>query len=230
MQLNLEDQRIRQARMVWEAPTANVDASSRGIQMLHSLNVVPHGQYISTELAKKHDYTLSHAATAKLPIQFLGYAPAFDGTKVYQGIGTDWALMNISTDPILQQHNKYPMPRVVLRSIRQAIKTGMDFDAIFVAHEIPAGYAHAGISIPYELIMPPPPHRTLQRLRYLDQVISIFHALTTFVVATPIMAVSFATAILQYDPILFGLHIDRQNYIQNQPFAMWYYLTHWTWD
>jgi len=230
MQTNLTNQQMNQARMVLEAPVAQVEVPSRGIQMLHSLNIVPQSQHISSVLAKKHDYTLSCTMQTGLPIQFLGYAPAFDGAKVFRGQGTDWAFMNISEDPIFTRSDKYPMPRVVVQSIRRAVNAGMDFDAIFIAHEVPVGQIRSGTPIPYELIMPPPPRRTLQRLHRLDKAISIFHAVALLVASAPVVVVSFAAAMTQLDPILFGLHIDRQNSVQGQPLAMWYYLTHWVWD
>jgi hypothetical protein len=230
MQTNLTDQRMYQARMVLDAPVAQVEAPSRGIQMLHSLNIVPQSQYISSALAKKHDFTLNCATQTGLPIQFLGYAPAFDGVKVFRGQGTDWALMNVSDDPIFTRRDKFPMPRVVVQSVRQAVKAGLDFDAIFIAHEIPSGQIRSGTPIPYELIMPPPPRRTLQRLHHLEKAISIVQAAAMLAASVPVVAVSFAAAVTQLDPILFGLHVDYQNCVQGQPFAMWYYLTHWVWD
>jgi hypothetical protein len=42
-------------------------------------------------------------------------------------------------------------------------------------------------------------------------------------------AAAFVSTATTYDPVLFGLHVDRGVVVNGRPLALWYYLTHWDW-
>lgn len=236
------DERQRIARMVFEAPVADVPQVGRWPVLLETLAIQPATQNlpvpISTGMVPLHNHTLERAQRRRLPLRFLGYAPAFSGTRVYPGANSDWALMNVTEDTLFKAfNNRLPMPKAVKRDLMRVTQAGIDFDAIYVAHEIAPGIVRSGENVPLDLVMPPPPPGFTRRANALgDLTESLWWGVGQFITASllavglmPLGAATGTFAAASYDPVLFGLHIDKARYAQGRPLALWYYLTHWYW-
>jgi len=186
-------------------------------------------------LIQQHQRTTALATDKNLPIRFLGYSPIFTGTRVYRGQGCDWALMNLTSDPLFYANGeKLIIPAAAATDIKTAVKAGINFDAMFIAHEIPSGSVKPGESVPLELIAPPPPPQVKQRLEKLDAaaetfwqgVVSAIGGILGAAAATA-SAVAFPLALV--DPVLFGVYVNDSWIFNGKPFGMWYYVTHWYW-
>lgn len=123
-------------------------------------------------LFQRHTEIVSKVEEHHLPIQFLGYAPLFQEMRVYAGQGADWVMMNLTDDPsfkvqqnwVLGPKGRLIVPENVYKDIQSYRKTGIDFDAIFIAHEIDQGQVHSGMPVPVELLLPPIPIELKEKL------------------------------------------------------------------
>jgi hypothetical protein len=173
-----------------------------------------------------------------LATRFLGYAPLFHGhPQIFRGQRSDWAMMNLTDDPTFRD-GRMIVPRVVARDIRKTLKAGINFDAIYVAHEIPSNSVLPGEEVPLDLIMPPPPQRLLRRIAWIERVVagwwSGIWSTTRGVLAGAAVGVAIATFPLTMafaaDPVLFGVNFEPAYRFGEDPIGMWYYLTHWDWS
>lgn len=194
---------------------------------------------IDCQLAIQHESLMQRVHDRGLATRFLGYAPMFRGhPKIFRGQRSDWAMMNLTDDPTFVD-GRMIVPRVVARDIRKTLKAGIDFDAIYVAHEIPTNSVQLGQKVPLDLIMPPPPQRLLRRIAWIERIVagwwSGIWSTTRGVLAGAAMGVAVATfplsvAFASADPILFGVNFASDYIYGSDPIGMWYYLTHWDWS
>lgn len=73
--------------------------------------------------------------------------------KLIPGTSFDWALMPVENDPLYLDPRGFPMPEMVIRRLKKMRKAGVDFDAIWVAHEIRKG-KREGQSLTVEDLLP----------------------------------------------------------------------------
>jgi len=198
--------------------------------------------FLSRELVQRHQHVQTLAAQHHLPIQVIGCAPTFSEPRVYRGVGTDWAFMNLADDPSYYANGEQLiMPQRVINEINRMLAVSIDFDAVYIAHETPQGSIQPGQPIPLEAVMPPPPASLARRLQMADQVADTFWK----VVGTSIVGLGAAAALVaggvaaaplalsslaSLDPILFGVLLDKNHRVGGEHIGLWYYLTHWTWD
>jgi len=245
MALNDVDSKRVKAQLILEAPVAEVPSQGHWPTMLQALAIQPNTRNlpvtISPTLLEQHQITMQRAIAHSLPTKFIGYRPAFTGTDIFPGLDCDWAMMNLTHDPMYYYSGqKLIMPEVTIRDLLNVLNAGINFEAVFVAHAIPQGSIRAGQSVPLELILPPPPAQMTQRLNTLARItdalwFGVGKTLKTTasamaaIAALPVAAAVGLASVASYDPVLLGLHIDRSRLLNNRPFAMWYYLTHWYW-
>jgi len=226
---------------LFQAPVVEVPEGQWSI-VLKTLELQPTvQQFLGTcpqTLIQQHQKTTALAIDKNLPIRFLGYSPIFTGTRVYRGQGCDWALMNLTSDPLFYANGeKLIIPAAAAADIKTTVKAGINFDAMFIAHEIPIGSVKPGESVPLELIAPPPPPQVKQRLEKLEATAETFwqgigSALKGLVAVGTTAAFLPAAGVLSLaivDPVLFGVYIDHSWTFNGQPVGMWYYVTHWYW-
>lgn len=196
----------------------------------------------SRSLILRHQETLHLARLGNLPLLFLGYAPVFSGQRVYQGRDCNWAMMHVGDDPVFRLHRqRLYAPKTVRNLLARITAAGIEFDAIFIAREIPVGSVKHGEPVPLELLMPPPHPKTRERVSVLEEItvnwwnfVAKALAVTLKGVATGAMAVAAAGAglasLATLDPVLFGVQFDAAWHVDGYPIGMWYYLTHWVWS
>ncbi len=190
-----------------------------------------------------HEQTMAITVRESFPVTLIGAAPALSGMRVYRGQETDWVLMNLSSDPLYTQM-RMPLPNRVKKELKAYVRAGLDFEAIYVAHEIEVGRLTLGQPLTPEMLMPPP-RGFAKRAEMLSSAsqglwriaatvglaaVGTAAAMGTVAAATAGAGLApLAAAALTYDPILFGLHLDRSVSVNGRPLALWYYLTHWNW-
>jgi len=183
-----------------------------------------------------HEQTMAITVREGFPVTLIGAAPAVSEMRVYRGQETDWVLMNLSSDPLYTQM-RMPLPNHVKKELKAYVRAGLDFEAIYVAHEIEAGRLTAGQPLTPEMLMPPPRgfakraemlSSASQGLWRMAAIVSIA-AIGAAAATASAGSAPLASAALTYDPILFGLHLDRSVSVNGRPLALWYYLTHWNW-
>ena len=227
-------------------PTVRV-IDPRWSAMLNTLGIHPTVAMRTTQdarpLTQAHTKIEVAAAKHRLPVQLLGYATLFDGTKLYPGAKTDWVMMNLSQDPMFYSNgNRLTLPEAAAKDVKRTVAAGINFDAIYIAHEIPAGQVWPGQPVPLELIAPPPSPQATRRLQAMEQrSIGLWDTVQSCLArmarigkgAANTLASASMTAmalpLLALDPILFGIHFDDSWHFAGQPMAMWYYITHWRW-
>ncbi|HEU5101919.1 MAG TPA: hypothetical protein VFU22_23015 [Roseiflexaceae bacterium] len=172
-----------------------------------------------------------------LPIRYLGTMPLFDGHRVYSGDRRDWVLMPIQADPLHDDRDGFPIPKRVLKDLRMIRRSEIDFDALYIAHEVPMGTVREDRAIPRGLLTPPAP-RAMQRLSgYLGLTSSALWMLATL----PIAASAAIGGVLNrgalnlgvtvgLDPILLGVLVGHNRPVRSQEPAAWFYLGHWTYN
>lgn len=70
------------------------------------------------------------------------------------GARFDWAFMPITADPLYRDRRGYPMPREVIARLRRLRAAGVDFDALWVAHEVERGRLVPGKPLTVDDLLP----------------------------------------------------------------------------
>lgn len=194
----------------------------------------------------RHEQTMAITVRHDFPITLVGAAPALHGTHLFRGTETDWALVNMAQDP-LYTHGQMSLPEIVKRDLSRYLRAGLNFEAVYVAHEIEAGKLNPGQPLTLDVIAPPPSRGFARRADALSNgVQGMWRGLGKAAVgaakgfgdvlaagasigAAGAASTAFVSTAVSYDPILFGLHVDRGVVVNGRPLALWYYLTHWNW-
>jgi hypothetical protein len=94
----------------------------------------------------------------------MGFSRIADRPQVVAGAETDWIVLPADLDP-LYQHGKLPAPDAVRARVAALLNAGIQFDALAVAHEVPAGaFARVRTSSALQELLSPPTPRSLSVL------------------------------------------------------------------
>lgn len=219
------------ASELFQAPAVEV-SDARWMVALNTMQLQPTARNLpvapAKQLLERHTKTMRIGQKENLPIQFIGYAPTFKGTRIYEGPTYDWIMMNLDEDPqYLKFGRKLVAPRVVVEQLTKMHRCGISVDHIYIAHEVPKGSVKPGQEVPLEAILPPLPAEKVKRVSgYADNADRVWRILTAGLVGIADAALSLAALPLGLDPVLFGVLTDPST---KSEFGMWYYLTHWLW-
>ncbi|MBC7264769.1 MAG: hypothetical protein H5T64_10520 [Chloroflexi bacterium] len=178
---------------------------------------------------------------ADLPVLQLGTMPLFSGHRVYCGEYRDWVLVNLAEDPLFHDRDGFPVPKRILRHLRAMQKAGVEFDALYVAHEVEKGRIREG-GVTAEVLMPSTPKPVARLSGWLgtaarvtwglaaaplaaSAVVSAAVAAGAVAVAPALMALG--AACLTLDPILLGAVVAPGRPVEEGETAYWFYLAHW---
>ncbi len=207
---------------------------------------------ISRDVVSKYNRAMELTQKHDLPVRFMGYAPAFDGVRIHRGQKSDWVVNAIDIDPLYKSGgNTLYVPPAVQENVGRTLRAGVNFDAVYIAHEILPDSVRPGQPVPVELIMPPPPPSTVRYSGDLEAASEAYWqgmlklmrfpfrataALASVAVGAAAIAVGGAAVIgaaaltaASLDPILLGLYLDKAWKYNDQYLALWFYLTHWYW-
>jgi hypothetical protein len=172
-----------------------------------------------------------------LSIEFLGTMPLFSGHRVYPGYNRDWALINLADDPLYRDRDGFPVPKRILKSLRRIQRSGIEFDAIFAAHEVPAGSIREDRPIDAKLLAPPPPapmQRLSQRLGNASNLLWMLAGLpltaSTTIGGMLNRGVAGFGEMIGLDPVLLGVAVARGRPVAPPEQSAWFYLGHWAYN
>lgn len=213
------------------------------LEAFHTDTVVPQDVIAgpSSFLWRRFRDTLSKAQQAQLPVKYLGYGPLFSEPQLISGRQRNWVVMPVEVDPMFHRYGRFYAPQEVLTCLNTMVEAGIDFDAIYVAHEIPK---HVPRERWEEAILPAPCPKVRRRLHTLERWMSRWWRVVTL---TPVIrriaaAVASAADLLaadpytsllpatrRADPILLGVLTDKPCKPDGHSMGMWFYLSHWHW-
>lgn len=172
-----------------------------------------------------------------LPVRYLGTMPLFAGFRVYNGQRYDWVLVNAAEDPLFKDRDGFPVPGRILDELHRIQRSKLDFDVLYVAHEVPRGAVCEGAPLTTEMLMPPPP-KAVQRLS--DRLGAVGRALWA-VAALPVIAsgtisglitagAATVVGLIGLDPIMLGTVVGLDRPVAPGEPAAWFYLGHWSFN
>ena len=161
----------------------------------------------------------------------LGVAPLFDGVRLMTRTHPNWAFYNLSHDP-LYKAGKFPLPGCELRRLQRLYRSGVQFDAMYVAHELPADFRPSQDKLELSLFVPVPPAIAIRLAdglgRSANGIVSTCLALTGKPLA--IMASAGAgVATVLLDPVLMGVVVPPGVNPDPDVPAVWFLLAAWRW-
>lgn len=185
------------------------------------------------------------AAERNTSVEYIGTMPLFSGHRVAKGAIYDWVLVSAVDDPLFSHSGGFPVPkhaRADLETIRDA---RIEFDMIYIAHEVQAGTVEPDRPLTIDALRPPPP-RSVQKLshRLGSKANSVWSRGLTPMMATPFLIAAAALgavaalplvvgaaaalpALMVIDPIVLGVVASPNGSTQVGDDAAWFYLTHW---
>lgn len=101
-----------------------------------------------SELAQRRA-NIRHIATLPVPFR----SPA--DWLLLPGSGCDWAFMPITADPLYRDQRGFPVPKSIIRHLRSLKRQNIEFDAIWIAHEVQPGRLQPGQALTVADLMPP---------------------------------------------------------------------------
>jgi hypothetical protein len=135
-------------------------------------------------------------------------------------------------------------PNEVIASIEDTLDAGIDFDSIFIAHEVPRNSVSSTDSVDLKTLLPPPSPRARKRrdfrerslvsywnelLRLSKRAFGMMGKAAAGTVALAAAAPLAAAPLAGLDPVLFGVNYDENIISGGRPVGLFYYITHWRW-
>lgn len=164
-------------------------------------------------------------------IRFVGVAPVPQGPVVIRGT-SDWIVLHIGADPQVHR-GTLAIPPAARRHLAKVVARGIDFDGLFIAHELAPGdldrLGEQNLSPRQvdELVRDPLPDEAGQRavLNAARVFRSVADGLLS--IAEGLVAVPLAGGVsLALDPVLFGC-VTADGVVRTTHPAAFFYLTRW---
>jgi len=193
-------------------------------------------------LEARRSRALACIARSGLPVRYLGRAPVFGGTRVFRGGVSDWALLSLAEDPMLKAAGgRLIVPRRVAGEIRRLLASGVRFDAVYIAHEVPPGSADDGLGGAGGTAVPPPHPEAVGRAAADGRrATALWRLLVSAASAVTRIAAGAARRAAEVpvrssspadgpDPVLFGVQVAPGQPVRDGVEADWYVLSRWNW-
>lgn len=147
-------------------------------------------------------HTLALATQHALPVQFLGYREPFQEPIIFRTRSRDWVITPLRADPLFRHYgNRLYAPDWVVRRVQAMVRAGLDFDDIYIAHELPDGSDLTRDDL-LDLIKPPPPASKRWRLEMLDMLVIAWWHVVRGAIGTTISLSTFAGRVLLSSALL----------------------------
>jgi len=186
---------------------------------------------VEKRLAVRAEMVRAQAGVIHVDVPMLGVAPLFDGVRLVTRTRPNWALYNLSQDP-LYLAGKFPIPRRDLHRLQQMKRAGIQFDVLYLAHELPADFCAGQDRLELSLFVPQPPlaaTRLAEGLgRGADGIVSTCLALTVKPLGVLASAGAGVAAVLR-DPVLMGTVLPEGVDPEAGMPAVWFLLAAWRW-
>lgn len=197
-------------------------------QMLLASN---HSPAIDVRIVKQLRLVKSISAQMGIPVPVLGTAPLFEDVKLVTQTRPNWAFYNVCHDP-LWQTGRFPIPRRHLHHLKGLYNSGIEFDALYVAHELPPDFDPEADHLDLSLIEPAPSNRSVKLAHTVGVVSDAVVKTYATVVRKPIQMLAAARengVALLTDPILMGALVSPGVNPEPGVQAMWFLLAAWRW-
>jgi hypothetical protein len=196
---------------------------------------------------------VAQARRAGVELTCLGSHPLFPETRLYPGPVTSWVLAPAYDDPLVRR-GEMAVPKPELRILARLLKAGLDFPAVYVAHEVPTDrLARAGLPSDLRVLQPgsfatldvaasqrlvdqvPVPARTARVARQLGtgagtllKLLGLAVPAASAVVGATASAGAAAMRMLALDPMVLGAWTLDRRTDPGTP-AVWFVLARWLW-
>lgn len=190
-----------------------------------------HSPAIDPRIVKKLSLVKSISAQVGVAVPALGVAPLFEDVKLLTQTRPNWAFYNVSHDP-LWQTGRFPIPRRHLRRLKRLYHGGIEFDALYVAHELPPDFDPETDYLDLSLIEPAPSEGSIRLARTFGVVSDAVVKTYAATVRKPVQALAAARRTdlaLLTDPILMGAIVSPGVNPEPGMQAMWFLLAAWRW-
>ena len=208
------------------------------------------------QLVALRDETQRVAALARragVELECLGSHPLFPETRLYPGPETSWVVAPASDDPLVRR-GEMAVPKPEFGALARLLEVGLDFPAIYVAHEVPTArlvrsglpsdvrilqsgsFTALNVVASQRLVDPVPvPARTARAARHLGAGAGVLLKLLGLavpaagaLVGATASAGATAMRVLALDPMVLGAWTLDQRTDPGTP-ASWFVLARWLW-
>jgi hypothetical protein len=203
-------------------------------------------------LRDESERVVAMAGRAGLELECLGVQPLFHETRLYPGPEHSWVLAPAQDDPLVRRR-ELAIPGRELRTLARLVEAGLDFPAVYVAHEVPTarlararlpehvrvqpgGFASLDLLASQRLVDPVPvPARTARIARHLGtgagallKVLGLGVPVAGAIAGATVSAGGAGLRALALDPMVLGAWtLDRRAH-PGSP-AAWFVLARWLW-
>ena len=193
------------------------------------------------------------AGRAGVELECLGVQPLFTETRLYPGPERSWVLAPAGDDPLVRRR-ELAIPKPELRALARLLEAGLDFPAVYLAHEVPTtrlagvdlappirtlqpgGFASLDLHASQRLVDPVPvPPRTARVARRLGtgagallKVLGLGVPVAGAFAGATVSAGSAAMRALALDPMVLGAWTLDRRADPGAP-AAWFALARWLW-
>ena len=204
-------------------------------------------------LREESERVLALAGRAGIELDHLGVAPLFSETRLYPGPERSWVLAPATDDPLVRRR-ELAIPKAELSALARLLEAGLDFPAVYVAHEVPtARLAGAGLPAQLRTVAPggfapldplasrrlvdrvPVPAGTARVARHLGtgagavlKVLGLGAPVAGAIAGTALSAGSAGMRALALDPMVLGAWTLDRGADPGTP-AAWFVLARWLW-
>jgi hypothetical protein len=186
---------------------------------------------LAHSLARRAGSVVEYARAERLEIPVIGSAPLFEEVRLVTRTRPAWALYNLSRDP-LYLAGRFPVPARHLRRMRRMEAAGIQFDAVYVAHELPDDFRPGQDPLTLQVLAPEPPTQAVTMANHLglatDRILSVCAALAGAPFALLATAGAGISAVLR-DPVLMGALVPPGVNPDPGVPAIWFLLAAWRW-
>jgi hypothetical protein len=204
-------------------------------------------------LRDESERVLALAGRAGIELERLGVAPLFSDTRLYPGPQRSWVLAPAADDPLVRRR-ELAIPKPEFRALARLLEAGLDFPAVYVAHEVPTarlvgtglpaqvrtvapgGFAPLDLLASQRLVDPVPVSaRTARVARHLGagagavlKVLGLGASVAGAATGAAVSTGAAAMRALALDPMVLGAWtLDRHD--QPGTPAAWFVLARWLW-
>jgi hypothetical protein len=203
-------------------------------------------------LRDESERVVALARRAGVELECLGVQPLFDETRLYPGPERSWVLAPANDDPLVRRR-ELAIPGRELRTLARLLESGLDFPAVYVAHEVPTarlarvrlpgqvgiqpgGFASLDLLASQRLVDPVPvPAGTARIARRLGigagavlKVLGLGVPVAGAIAGAVASAGSTGLRALALDPMVLGAWTLDRRAVPGSP-AAWFVLARWLW-
>jgi hypothetical protein len=203
-------------------------------------------------LRDESERVVAQAGRAGVELECLGVQPLFGETRLYPGPERSWVLAPADDDPMVRR-GELAIPGRELRALARLLEAGLDFPAVYVAHEVPTarlaraglpgrarvrpgGFAPLDLLASQRLVEPVPvPARTARAARRLGtgagavlKVLGLGAPVAGAIAGATVSAGGAALRALALDPMVLGAWTLDRRTAPGSP-AAWFVLATWLW-